>query len=179
MIPTSVKRDTWSHVTLLRFARHGEKSSEEHSCTRWSSLKKERRSEMSRGLKKWDRSNNRRARASVAINSMLTTIISEGSNEAAGRRRNRVPSSSLSPHHRFVRSCIYLRNYRYDDYDRARPRSVEYSPPRGNAIVSVSLSFSFTVSSSALSLYSATWKFNCLKFATIEISHVDPPARAP
>jgi len=30
---------------------------------------------------------------------------------------------------RFVR--IYLRNYRYDDYERARPRSVEYSPPRG------------------------------------------------
>jgi len=36
------------------------------------------------------------SRASVAINLMLTMIISEGSNEAAGRRRNRVLSSSLS-----------------------------------------------------------------------------------
>lgn len=35
-IPTSIKRDTWSHVILLRFARHGERSSE-HPCTRQSS----------------------------------------------------------------------------------------------------------------------------------------------
>jgi len=57
----------------------------------------------------------------------------------------------LSLLHYLVRSRIYLRNYRYDDYDRARPRSVEYSSPRGNMILSISLSSMF---SSALSLYS-------------------------
>lgn len=85
---------------------------------------------------------------------------------------------SLSPLLRLVRSRIYLRNYRYDDYDRARPRSVEYSSPRGNAILSVSPSSTAFLGAPPL-VPSATWKFNRLKFATIEISRVDPPARAP
>lgn len=144
-ISTSESRGTWSHVTLLRIARFGERLSEEHLCARVKERKKEReRTEgeerASKGMKKQDRSNNRRARstASVAINSMLTTIISERSNEAAGRQRNRVPSLSLlSP---LVHSRIYLRNYLYDDYDRARAR-LFFDTLVSNAISSASLSF--------------------------------------
>jgi len=96
--------------------------------------------ETSKGLKKRDRSNNRQARstASVAINSMLTTIINERSNEAAGRQRNRVPSLSLLSS--LVQSRIYLRNYLYDG--RARPR-LSFATLARNAISSASPSLTF------------------------------------
>lgn len=85
-----------------------------------------------KGMKKQDRSNGQ-AR-SVAINSMLTRIISEGSNEeAAGQRRNRgqqllvscpLLSSLLSLFPSWLPcSRIYLHNYHHDDYDCARLRS--------------------------------------------------------
>lgn len=127
---------------------------------------KERRSEMSRGLKKRDRSNNRRARASVAINSMLTTIISEGSNEAAGRRRNRVPSSSLSPLFSASSAAAFtyviivmmimttaLGHGQWNTFATERWQRVVVT--RGNAILFASPSF---VLSTGLSLYSPLLK---------------------
>lgn len=68
-------------------------------------------------------------RANVAINSMLTRIISEGSNEAAGQRPAHPRSLS------FPRTRIYLHNYHYDDYEFARSEPMEITgmSPRGYA----------------------------------------------
>lgn len=119
-------------------------------------------------------------RASVAINSILTTIISEGSNEqlASGGIRSLVLVSLPPVFPGFVCSRIYLRNHRYDDYDRVWPAEFFGTSPCGRAIL-LRLFVRCSFSSWCLFLVLFVWSLIAQNFPRLRLAPFTRPRAAP
>lgn len=101
-----------SHVTVLllptwRATREESNKTKIGVCTRRGKPSREEETAAGKGDEKAGPRSVREP-ASVAINSMLTRIISEGSNEAAGQRRNRDPSLSRALSRSLFLSYLHL-----------------------------------------------------------------------